>query len=134
MKSLLTEIDFETLPYEIIRDQYYFFKNNSEMQNMILWELNENKSFLKEIADYKEKITADLFRMVDPVFENSGISIRAVNAILVAAVYYLVIHAKNNGSTICQIDINTEEGEAELLRTIKQILNWTYEKALHPSE
>lgn len=99
------------------------------MQNMIAWELSETNPLLREMADYKEKITGSIFELADPIFNKTNINIRAVNAILVAAVYYLTIHARVNGSTFCQIDINTEEGEQELLKTIKQLLDWTYEHA-----
>lgn len=122
------------LSYEIIKNQYYFFKDNIEMQNMILWEISESKPFLKDIADHKENVTNDLFKYSAHVFDNSGISIRSVNAILVTAVYYLIIHARNNGSTICGIDINSKEGEEDLLKTIEQILKWAYTNALHATE
>lgn len=119
----------ENLTYNIIENQYFFFKENIEMQNMIAWELSETKPLLRGMADYKEKITGSIFELADPIFNKTNINIRAVNAILVAAVYYLNIHARVKGSTFCQIDINTEEGEQELLKTIKQLLDWTYEHA-----
>lgn len=119
----------ENLTYSIIESQYYFFKENIEMQHMILWELSETNPLIREMADYKENICEPIFKLADPIFKKTDISIRAVNAILVAAVYYLTIHARVNGSTFCQIDINTKKGEKELLKTIKQIADWTYKQA-----
>lgn len=39
----------------------------------------------------------------------------------------MILHAKKNESTICGIDVNSKEGQKEILDTIEQIVNWTFE-------
>ena len=60
------------------------------------------------------------------MFEKSSVDFRAVSAILVAAIYYIVLHAKTNGSTMCGIDASTDEGKERILNAVGQILDWSY--------
>lgn len=113
----------------LLREQYHYFERSEEMQKIILWELSEHNDTLREIVDQREAFGTKLFKIADKQFRNSKVSFRAVNAILVAAIYYLVLHSKSNGSSVCEIDINKPKGKKLILDTVDQILEWVYQSA-----
>lgn len=112
----------------LFRNQYSFFESSPEMQNIVLWELMDYNQTLRELVDKREKWGSKVFKFSDKTFKGSNVNFRAVNAILLSAIYYLILHSKSNGSTVCEIDITKPKGKKAILDTIDQILGWAYEK------
>lgn len=54
---------------------------------------------------------------------------RAIEAILVSGIYYLVLHAKNNGSTFCEVDINREEDKERIKNAFSYIVAHSFKDA-----
>lgn len=127
-KKAVTTFDLETA-FELLKDQYNYFESSPEMQNIVLWELSEYHKTLREAVDRREEFGKKIFKISDKQFKGTGVNFRALNAILVAAIYYLVLHAKSSGSTVCEIDTSTPKGKKAIIDTVGQILGWAYEKA-----
>lgn len=66
------------------------------------------------------------------IFSATGVNFQAVNARPVSAIYDVVLHAKTNGSTICEIDVNTKDGRRDVLQALDLILEWCYREGKHP--
>ena len=70
--------------------------------------------------------------MAQPVIDSGrrisgqGIKFKPIAVLLLGGIYYANIHALYNGSTICGMDVKSEEGQADLLNAIKQIIEWAY--------
>ncbi|QPH38631.1 hypothetical protein [Pedobacter endophyticus] len=65
------------------------------MRRIITWGLSENLPILKELDLKREDIgNRVLNEAFDEHFEGSGKSFRAMYAILMGGVYYLILHAK----------------------------------------
>lgn len=111
----------------ILEKQFEFFWNEDEMQKIILWEISEQTSLLDSVSMVREEYGNALLALSDPYFKNSAVSIRGVSALLVCGIYYLVLHAKKNDSTICGLDINTEEGRAEITKSLRHIIEWAFQ-------
>ena len=99
------------------------------LQKIIHWELGENKKMLRELADKREETGEQLFGLIDHYFENTDVNIRARLALLIGGIYYLSLHSKSNGSAVCGIDINEDEGLLEIEKAIKEIIYESFEKA-----
>lgn len=110
----------------ILQKQFEFFWNEEEMQKIILWEISESTHLLDSVCMVREEYGNTLLAMTDPYFKNSAVSLRGVAALLVSGIYYLVLHAKKNESTICGLDVNTEEGRAEIQKSIRHIVEWAF--------
>jgi hypothetical protein len=83
---------------------------------------------LLELAKRREKVGKILFsRITDKHFQRKEKNIRAVLALLMSGTYYLTMQSSINGIPFCGIDLQTDAGEAEIKKTIKQIIDWTYE-------
>ena len=112
---------------DLLRGHFEYFNSHEEMRTIILWEITERTNLLNSICHCREEIGNVLLDQAKPMFEGSEKSLKGVTALLVSAIYYMILHAKKNESTICGIDVNSKQGQEELLKTIDQIVDWTFE-------
>lgn len=113
----------------ILKGQFMFLEHSPEMQHIILWELSEKNPLLQEILDERERFGEQLFSLSDKYFKGSAVNFRAVNALLVSAIYYIILHSRYNNNTICGIDATSKKGRAQLFQSIEQIIYWCYQEA-----
>lgn len=113
----------------LLQEQFRFFYEEKEMQKFILWQISEVNTLMRSISEKRETEGAKLLALTNRHFRGSGISIRAVIALLLGGIYYVVLHAHNNKSTVAGIDANQEADRQEVLKAIAQILSWAWEKA-----
>lgn len=113
---------------DLLLNQFETLLKDRALQRIIHWEVGEQNEILRKIADAREELGEALFSKAIPYFENSSIDIRARLAILISGIYYLSLHAKNNGSKFCGIDINTEEGKERIANSIQELIFDAYEK------
>lgn len=113
----------------ILENQMNYFSKNQEMQQMIRWQISESNSISRGISDSRERVGEEILEMSDPYFKDSGVNFRAISSLLVSGIYLLVLNAKVNGSAFCGIDINKEEDMQEIVKSLKMIVDWSYEKA-----
>lgn len=115
---------------ELLSEQFSTLLQDDVLQKIIHWELGEYSASLRKIADEREKIGEKLFEVIEPGFNNQEVNVRAIMAIAIGGIYYLSLHAKNNGSTFCGIDINKEDGKEQIEKAIQCIVNTTFEKGM----
>ncbi len=113
----------------ILEDDFRFFEKSPEMQKIILWGISEKNKTLKAIANNRERFGEPVFKKADLTFKDSDIDFRAVSGTIVAAIYYLILHGKMLGTTVCEIDITKKEGRERYLNTFKKLIDLCYEKA-----
>ncbi len=99
------------------------------LQRIIHWEIGEKNKTLRKVADEREKIGEHLFEIIEPDFIDTGVDIRAKLALQIAGIYYLVLHAKYNGSLFCGIDINKATDLERLQKAIQDNVNAMYDEA-----
>ncbi|WP_316805352.1 TetR/AcrR family transcriptional regulator [Pedobacter nototheniae] len=115
------------MAYTLVEKQFDALMENPEIRQIINWGLSENSIPLKELNLQREHLGEEFFTQItDGHFKGKDKNIRAIEAILVSSVYYLTLNANMNESTMCGIDVNQKEGEEEIKRTIKQIIDWAY--------
>jgi AcrR family transcriptional regulator len=113
--------------YEFLEKQFDGLMANEEMRRIIHWGISEDLKPLRELDKEREMFGEEFFvKITDKHFKNTDKNFRAIEGILVAGIYYLVLHAKMSGETMCGIDVNKEEGRTEIKKTLKQIIEWAY--------
>ena len=112
---------------KLLRGHFQYFNTHEEMRSIILWEITERTMLLNSICLVREDIGNLLLEKAEPLFTDGKKNIKAITAILVSGIYYMILHAKKNQSTICGIDVNSKIGEQEILDAIDQIVDWTFE-------
>lgn len=117
-----TRVYLETM----ILEQMAHFAKDEEMQKVVTWQISEHSDIMSHVTQAREQISSLFFPIADKELVGRDVDLRAVSGILVSAVYYLVLHAKYTDSTVCEIDIRTEEGMSRIREAIKFILKATY--------
>ncbi|WP_228433904.1 TetR/AcrR family transcriptional regulator [Chryseobacterium polytrichastri] len=113
--------------YNLVERQFDALMGNAEMRKIINWGLSEDLQPLKELNKERERLGEELFsKITDDYFKDKDKNLRAIEGILIGGIYYLTLQAKMSGETMCGIDINTERGEEEIKKTLKQIIEWAY--------
>ena len=115
--------------YNLLIGQFDTLFKDRAYQQIIHWELGEKNKLLRNIADKREAVGELVFKVIEDKFSKANIDIRARLALQVGGIYYLVLHARANGSTVCGIDINQEEGEMRIKNAIKEIVDDAFHKA-----
>jgi AcrR family transcriptional regulator len=127
--ELTGEGDIQQLFTGLMQEQFHFFYNEPEMQKFILWQISESNSVMRSISDRRESEGAKLLALTNDHFKNSPVNFRAIIALLLGGIYYVVLHASTNKSTVAGIDVNIERDRKEVLKAIEQILGWAWDAA-----
>ncbi|MFD2905769.1 TetR/AcrR family transcriptional regulator [Sphingobacterium anhuiense] len=110
----------------LLLTQLEHFTNDEEMQKIVLWQISENTELMAHVTANREEIYPLLFPKADQELKDQQVDLRAISSILVAGIYYLVLHTKTTNSTFCEIDLTTDQGIGRIKTTIKKILEDTY--------
>jgi AcrR family transcriptional regulator len=111
----------------LLQNQLDYFYNNPEMQKIILWEISKKTKIMYEVCNDRERLGSKVFELTDKELKGKDIDIRAVSALLVAGIYYMVLHAKSTDTLFCEIDINKPEGMDRIKNAISVILEKIYD-------
>lgn len=115
------------MAYTLLENQFDSLMENDEMRKIINWGLSENLKPLVELNQERERLGEVFFsRITDDYFKDKDKNFRAIEGILVGAIYYITLQAKMSGETMCGIDVNTVEGKLEIKKALKQIVEWAY--------
>ncbi len=113
----------------IFTELFNVFYTEPEMQTFIHWQISDSRPVLREISEEREFQGAKIAAMTDPHFKGTGFNFRAVLALILGGVYYVVWHAKMNQTSVCGIDINVEKDRLDLIRSIGQIIDLVWDAA-----
>lgn len=110
----------------LLSNQLDYFYDNEEMQKIVLWQISESTKIMKEICEERELMSKVFFALSDQELKGKDIDLRASSALLVAGIYYLVLHAKSTDTLFCEIDLKTSEGIERIRKAVKLILEKMY--------
>lgn len=110
----------------LLLTQLEHFTNDEEMQKVVLWQISENAELMAHLTANREEIYPLLFPKADQELKDQHVDLRAISSILIAGIYYLVLHTKTTNSTFCEIDLTTDQGMGRIKTTLKKILENTY--------
>lgn len=108
---------------------YDAIDSSQELQKMLAWQVSEEHPKLRELAERRDKLSGPFFEPTDKKFEGTGINLRAVVALQIAGVYFISLHAKMNKAPFCEIQVETEQGKAQIKQALETIMGLVYEKA-----
>ncbi len=121
-----TKEEIKTMFTELMQENFHSFLANPEMQKIILWQISEENPLMRSVSEAREEKGAVLLSKANPYFIPSGTSFKAVIALLLGGIYYLVLHAETNKSTVCGIDVNLEHDRNTVIKTIGEIIEWAF--------
>lgn len=110
----------------LLQNQLEYFLHDEEMQKIILWQISQSTQLMKEVSEEREKVSQHFFALADRELQENDIDLRAITAMLVAGIYYLVLYSKSTDCKICEIDLKTPEGMERIKKAITAILEKVY--------
>jgi AcrR family transcriptional regulator len=110
----------------LLQNQMDNFYNNPEMQKLILWEISTKSKIMYEVCQEREDLGTKVFELADKELNNKDKDVRAVTALLVAGIYYMVLHSQSTDTTFCEIDIDEPEGMKRIKNAVSLILEKVY--------
>ncbi|WP_316814434.1 hypothetical protein [Pedobacter heparinus] len=120
---------FREMFKELMQTNFSAFMSSDYMQHAILAQISVESETLRKISEAREREGARLLGLSDPNYKHSGVSFRAVIALILGGIYYLVLHARYNKSTVCGIDINKEKDYQKIKDTIAYIIDLVWRDA-----
>lgn len=121
------EISSRLFLENLLLEQIDQFTLNEEMQKVVLWQISEKSDIMSHVTQTREKMSSLFFPYSDKELAGKNVDLRAVSSLLVAGIYYLVLHTKTTDSTFCEINLTTEEGMNRIKNAVKFILKQTYD-------
>ncbi|MCD8739033.1 TetR/AcrR family transcriptional regulator [Mucilaginibacter roseus] len=110
----------------VLKNQFRYFYEDKEMQRLILWELAAKSDIMRSIHHTREVKGQLLLEMTDRYLQKNDVNFRAIAALLVGGIYYMILHTRNNGSMFSDIDLSKQEGRQAILDAIDSILEMTF--------
>jgi hypothetical protein len=108
---------------DILKELFHFFIKKPQMQDLILMELLGSPSIIHNVWG---TIRQQLLETADGHFKDGSVNFRAVTALIVGGIYFIVLHTRRNGYRFARLDLETEEGRETLTLTIEQIMDWAF--------
>jgi AcrR family transcriptional regulator len=115
--------DFKVFLKQMLLEQYETINKNVELQQLMVWELSELSLRTKTIAQQREKMAEKLLRQFEDHFRESNIDFNFISAVMIAGIYYMVIHKRH--STFCGVDCLKER--ERITRGIDQMIDMLFE-------
>lgn len=98
--------------------------NDSEMQKLLLWELSEDNPTTRRLAANRELFYADVFTRYNDLFEDTGLHIDIISALINAGIYYLILHRKR--STFWGVDFSKRPERKRFIEAIGQVITLVF--------
>lgn len=114
---------------DLFQLQFDSFLKDKSMQRIIHWEMGVKNKLLRKIAEDREEVGKSALDLISSQFADTDVDIQATLAIVLGGIYYLTLHAKNNGSTVGGIDINEDEGRERIEKAIERLIFRDFEDA-----
>lgn len=122
-------IDTEKVLDSLLVNQFEYFFCDTEMQKILSWQVNEFSDVMLRVSNNRERLSKIFFDKADEELRGKEIDVRPVAALLVAGIYYLILHSKTLKSPFCELDINNPSDFERVRNTISLILKLVYNQS-----
>ena len=118
--------DTKRILENLLINQLDYFYGNEEMQKIVLWQISQRSQIMYQVCEEREQLSSTFFALTDKELQGTNVDLRAIAGLLVAGIYYMVLHAKTTDSLFCEIDINKPEGMERIKEAISLVLEYAY--------
>ncbi|MEO8794258.1 MAG: TetR/AcrR family transcriptional regulator [Daejeonella sp.] len=123
----IQNVNLQEMVSSILENQFTFFLEEMEMQQIIIWELTGESDLMRSISNLRESQAEPLLELTDEYFKNSKINFRVLSALISAGIYYMVLHS--NLDEFCGIDIRKAGDQEKVREGIREIINLAFNHA-----
>ncbi|NRF41767.1 TetR/AcrR family transcriptional regulator [Pedobacter foliorum] len=132
MEKLMAESQIDNgrpMVKTILKTHLSFFYTEEEMQKIVIWETSEKNKLMKEVGLKREAFGEEVFKLLLPHFDKTDVDFRAIIALQVSGIIFMVLQAKASGNPFCGIDINNPADMDRILNSLDQLTDLLYDKA-----
>lgn len=109
-----------------LKKLYVGLEKNMIMQKILLWELSNPNPTTRKTAAIRERMSLDIMKYISTVFSRTSIDIQPIATLLVAGVYYIILHRRN--SAFCTLDFKTDHERKRIFKAIDMLVNLLFDK------
>lgn len=109
----------------ILKNLFVSLKENTEMQQLLRWELFEDNETTRRTARLRELHTIPLVEKYQRIFKDAPFEIEVVSALLIGGIYYLVMHADR--TPFAGLDVNSEIGHKQICNALEFMGNYFFD-------
>lgn len=113
---------------ELLQNQFTYVHGDQGMQELILWELSSNSDLMRSIHRIRESMGSELLQMTDTYLTNEKVNFRAIAALLVGGIYYMILHSRHSGGMFSGIDLRSVAGRQEIRKAIDLVIEMAFDK------
>lgn len=109
-----------------MKSLFQIFLNDEEMQEIIMFTLQENNPDLDDLSIRVEKRWG-LFFPFSQVINDENLRLRTLISILLSGLHFYLLQSKSEKSIFNKIDFKSKEGIEQVEKSIWNILDWTFQ-------
>lgn len=119
VRDSIENIDSEEAYSNVIEKILNNLLSDDIMTELLRWEVAEGNNITERTARLRTMHAVDIFRNYEEKHAGIGIDVTAVSALLVAGIYYMLLH--KDRSSMIGIDINEPAGKRRIVNAIREI-------------
>lgn len=119
VRDSIENIDSEEAYSNVIEKILNNLLSDDIMTELLRWEVAEGNNITERTARLRTMHAVDIFRNYEEKHAGIGIDVTAVSALLVAGIYYMLLH--KDRSSMIGIDINQAAGKRRIINAIREI-------------
>ena len=119
VRDSIENIDSEEAYSNVIEKILNNLLSDDIMTELLRWEVAEGNNITERTARLRTMHAVDIFRNYEEKHAGIGIDVTAVSALLVAGIYYMILH--KDRSSMIGIDINQAAGKRRIVNVIREI-------------
>lgn len=119
--------DVQAFYTDLLTELYKTVDESRDFKNLVLWEIYEDSSFIRKIANRRENEVKNDIAVFENHFKGSDVDIDAITALLMSGIYYTTLH--KDISTFCGVDFKTKEGKKRMKASLELISKLIFEHA-----
>lgn len=119
VRDSIENIDSEEAYSNVIEKIINNLLSDDIMTELLRWEVAEGNNITERTARLRTMHAVDIFRNYEEKHAGIGIDVTAVSALLVAGIYYMLLH--KDRSSMIGIDINQAAGKRRIVNAIREI-------------
>lgn len=113
-------------------DQFQFIYSNTELQQLLIWELGDHSEMTKSIPMRRESMSQGLLKQYNEYFRDTGIDFNSFSALIIAGIYFSILH--KDKSTFCNTNITKKADREQYVEAIKWIVDLVFDAAERRNE
>lgn len=119
VRDSIENIDSEEAYSNVIEKILNNLISDDIMTELLRWEVAEGNNITERTARLRTMHAVDIFRNYEEKHAGIGIDVTAVSALLVAGIYYMLLH--KDRSSMIGIDINQTAGKRRIVNAVREI-------------